>query len=242
MSNPVFEKLTKSWKRIGQFRAQETAIETLSAFIRDSEHEMISTATALQAHIDLLHDEQVRNRLPVDRFDVLNHAIDRLIKDTGILATVAAEAELPVTRKRWSLKKLIQDVVEETSAALSISKVSLNFDVPENATVVGNDGLLKMMIKELVLVVLPTCHEMDTLNITGRSLHKRISLSFEIGSALNNREFLSWQLGSLRLIPTNGEGIMLSAVDAMAKLNNGYLSVRGSTDNRKGYRLTFSGQ
>lgn len=107
---------------------------------------------------------------------------------------------------------------------------------------VGNDGLLKMMIKELVLVVLPTCHEMDTLNITGRSLHKRISLSFEIGSALNNREFLSWQLGSLRLIPTNGEGIMLSAVDAMAKLNNGYLSVRGSTDNRKGYRLTFSGQ
>ncbi len=203
---------------------------------------MISATTALQAHLDLLHGEQLRNRLPVDRFDVLNHAVGRLIKDAGILATVASEAESPGARRRWSLKKLIQDVVEETSAALSISKVSLQFDIPENATVVGNDGLLKMMIKEIVLVILPTCRELETLNIIGLSLQKRISLSFEIGSVLNNREFLSWQLGSLRLLPTNGEGIMLSAVDAMAKLNNGFLSVRGSTDNRKGYKLTFLGQ
>ncbi len=203
---------------------------------------MIATATALQAHIDLLYDEQIRNRLPIDRFDVLNHAVGRLVRDTGILATVAAEAKSPVAHQRWSLKKLIQDVVEETKAALSISKVSLQCVIPDNVTVKGNDEILKMMIKELVLVVLPTCHELDTLSIIGLSFQKRISLSFEISSTINNREFLSWQLGSLSLIPTNGEGIMLSAVDAMAKLNNGFLSVRGSTDNRKAYKLTFLGQ
>ena len=39
---------------------EEMAMDTLTAFVRDAEHDSLAVVTALQAHIDLLHDEQVR--------------------------------------------------------------------------------------------------------------------------------------------------------------------------------------
>lgn len=242
MTAAMLSKLSQSWKRLSRLQSEESALDTLSAFVKDSEHEMLSVITALQAHIDLLHDEQVRNKLPIARFDVLNHAVSRLVKGTGILATVSTEAKTPKPKTKQVLQKLVQDVVEETTAAFKLSKVSIKCDLAEGATLVGNADLLKIMIKEIILVILPTCQELDTLNIVGHSLKKCISLAFDVGALPNSREFLPWQLGNLRLLPTNGEGITLSAVDAVAKLNNGFLSIRGAADDRKGYKLTFMGQ
>ena len=240
MNKSILTKLSDSWKRFTKSQPEEEALDTLSAFVKDTEHEMIAVVTALQAHIDLLHGEQIINRLSVDRFAVLNRAMDRLISDTSVLASVSDLAQTPLAVEKLTLKGLVQEIADETQPAFKKSQVSLSCDIAKNTTLTGNAGSLKIMITKIVLAILAKCHQMETVRIVGLTDNKRVSLSFDIGLEANLAEFTPWQLGKLRLFPTNGDGITLSSVDAMARLYHGHLSVSTSSDQRHGYKLNFN--
>jgi hypothetical protein len=220
-------------------KPEEKAIDTLTAFVRDAEHDLLSVVTALQAHIDLLYEEQISNHMPVDRFAVLNRSIARLIADTTVLASVSELALAPRSKQKLLLEGLMQEIAAETRSAFSSSQVSLSCEIATGTTLFGNAGSLKVMIKGMVLTVLHKCHKLETVRIVGLTHKKRVSLSFDIGLEAYEGAFEPWQLGELRLIPTNGEGIRLAAVDAMARLQHGQLSVCTAPDLRPRYRLTF---
>ncbi len=214
-------------------------IETLTAFVLDAEHDILSVVTALQAHIDLLHDEFVRNHIPAERFGVLDQAMARLISDTTDLASVSELARAPRSKQPLMLETLMHEIAAETRSAFSKSQVSLSCEIAKGTTLLGDAVNVKTMVTKMVMSLLQRCRVLETLKIVGLTHNKRVSLSFSIGLEANNSNFRPWRLGELRLLSTNGEGIGLSAVDAMARLHHGQLSVSELPKDREGYRLTF---
>lgn len=239
MNRSILTKLSDSWKSFNRNQPEEEAIDTLSSFVKDAEHEMLTVVTALQAHIDLLHNEQIANKLSVDRFAILNRTVDRLISDTSELVCVSELAHTPLAVTKLTLDELVHEIADETRSAFTESQVSLSCDIPKDTTLTGNAGSLKIMIKKIVLAVLHKCHAMETIKIVGLSKNERVSLSVDIGFEANRAEFTPWQLGKLRLFPCNGDGITLASVDAMARLYNGNLSMSTAPDQRHGFKLNF---
>jgi len=240
MNNSILSKLSNSWKLSGkQQKTGKIALDTLAAFVRDTEHELISVATSLQAHLSLLKDENVRLNLPVDRFVILNRAVARIIRNTDILSAVSDQAQIPRSKQKVTVETLVTEVIEETRAAFAASRVSICYEIAKHTTLVANSVSLKLMIKEIILEILLHCKKLETLNIIGQRNDKNVSMSFDIDSKVAPGEFTSWQLGGLRLLPTSGEGITMSSIDAVARLYNGNLSVRTSADQRHGYKLNF---
>lgn len=218
---------------------RDKAIDTLTAFVRDTEHELISVITALQAHIDLLRDEQVLNQMPVDRFEVLDRAMERLIADTDALASISALALTPRSKKKQIVDTLMQEVVQETRSAFNTSQVSLSCKIDKGTTLFGNAVSLKVLLTRIVLTVLQASSRLETVSVIGLTLKKRVSLTFETGFEANDGVFKPWNLGELRLIPMNGDGMNISTIDAMARLHHGQLSMSTLSGHRHGFKLTF---
>jgi hypothetical protein len=240
MNNSILVMLANSWKRVPWLQPEERTIDTLTAFVRDAEHDILSAVMALQAHIDLLHDEQERNHMPVFRFAVLNRAIARIVTDITVLDAISELLLTPRSNQKQMLEGLMQEIAQETQSAFNTSQVLLSCNIATGTTLVGNSGALKVMIRGIVLAVLHKSHEFETVRIVGLTHKKRVSLSFDTGPESIEGVFKPWQLGELRLTPTNGEGISLAAVDAMARFHHGHLSVSTLSDQRHGYRLIFN--
>lgn len=239
MNDSILVMLSNSWKRLPWLQHEDPAITTLASFVLDVEHEMLSVITALQAHIALLRDEMVLNQIPLDRFTIINRAIDRLVEDTSILASVSELAQAPRSKQRPMLEGLMQEIAAETRSAFNTSQVSLSCNIDAGTTLIGDAESLKVMLTGIVLSVLSKCHKLETVKIVGLNYRNLVSLSFDSGQETNGAIFKPWRLGELRLVPMNGEGIGLSAVDAMARLHDGQLSVRTLADQRQGYKLVF---
>jgi signal transduction histidine kinase len=226
-------------KQFPWLQPKEKAIETLTAFVLDTEHDLLAVITALQAHIDLLRDEQTLRDLPVDRFVFLNRGMDRLVADANALAAVSALARGKRSKSKQLLNKLMQEIAAETQEAFSANRVSFFYNIAEGTTLSGNADALKEMITKMVLTVLHACHKLETVSVVGITLKKRVSLSCEPGLEASDGTFKAWQLGELRLIPMNGDGLSMSAIDAMARLHHGQLSVVTLPDQRHGFKLTL---
>jgi signal transduction histidine kinase len=231
--------LPNSWRRLLCLKTDNKAMGTLAAFVQDTEHELFTVITALQAHVDLLYGEQLSNHLPLERFTIVNRAIARIIRDTAILASITELAKLPQSKQKIMLEGLMQEIITETQLAFSNSEVSLTCKIAKGTTLIGNAAPLKTMITDMLLTVLDKCYKFETITIKGSTNKKRVSLSFVTGLEDSKSIFKPWQLGKLRLTPSNGEGISLSAVDAMARLQRGRLSMSTAPDQRHGYKLTF---
>ncbi len=211
--------------------------DTLTAFVRDTEHDVLSVVAALQANVDVLHDEQERKHQPVTRFLVMNKAIARITADMTALADISELVLTPPSKQRQLLSKLMQEIAQETQSAFSLSKATFSCSVVAGTTVIGNTDALKVMITAIVLTVLAKCPELQTVWMAGRVNNDCVWLSFNSGLQADEGVFTPWQLGELRLAPTNGEGISLATVDALARLHHGHLSRSTLPDLRHGYRL-----
>lgn len=233
------EKLSESFGRLYTAKRSEAPLEILTAFVKDTEHEVLTVITALQAQIDLLHNEQRKSNVPLENFTVINRNISRLVADTTTLGRVSEFSKAPRSSERQVLEKLVRAVAEETRAAFEDSNVTLVCKIVKGTMLVGNDRSLKLVIKELLLAVLRKCHQLEVVQLTGYTHKKEVSIMCEICSDNYDNEFTLWQLGHLHLVPLNGEGISLSAVDAIARMNKGHLGVRSSSEKRNGYKLSF---
>ena len=218
----------------------EMPIDTLTAFVRDAEHDLLSLVTALQAHIDLLHDELVRHHLPIDRFAILNRVVGRLITNVTDLVAIAEMAHAPRSTQTLILEVLMHEIEAETRSTFSKDHVSLSCDIEAGTTMIGDAASVKAMITGMVLVMLSKCEFLETVRIVGTTHDRLLSLTCGIGLEPSKGVFKPWRLGELRLLPTNGEGLCLSAVDAMARLHDGQLSVSTLPNHRQGYKLTFA--
>ncbi|MBY0357055.1 MAG: hypothetical protein K2W82_03565 [Candidatus Obscuribacterales bacterium] len=231
--------IAKLYKHLPWLQPKRKPIDTLTAFIKDAEHDVLSVVTALQAHIDLLYGEQLQNHLPVVRFAVLNRAVARIITDITALSNISELVLMPPSNQKQMLKRLMQEITQETQSAFALNHVSLSCDIEEGTILTGNVASLKTMITALVLAILHKAKEFETVRIVGLTNKKRVSLSFNTYKETAQEVFKRWQLGKLRFIPTNGEGISLATVDAMARLHNGHLSVSNFPNEQHGYKLTF---
>lgn len=221
---------------------RQNGLDTLSLFVRDTEHEFIAVITALQAHIDLLDLESGRNKLPAARIAVLKRITARLVRDTASLAAVSDAAQAPQGRRQIRLQKVMQEITADTILAFRRNKVALSSDIAADTVLMGQSLPVKDMIKSVVLTLLDKCHARETIQVVGLMRKDRLSLSFDTGIGANSDKFKPWKLGSLRLMPTNGEGIGLSAVDAMARLHHGNLNIATMPDKRLSYKLIFRSQ
>jgi hypothetical protein len=240
MNNSLLTVFCNFCKRLPWLRPEEKTIDTLTAFMQDAEHDMLTVITALQAHIDLLQAEQTSNQCSVTRFAVLNRSIERIISDLNVLSVISELVQAPRSTNRQSVQGLMLEIAAETQAAFELSNVTLSCTIATGTTLIGNAPALKIMITGMVLAVLHKCKKFETVRIVGLADKKSVSLSFDTGSTAGKGDFQPWQLGELRLIPTNGEGISLAAVEAMARLHHGHLSVSSISNDRRGYKLIFN--
>src|SRR4029453_8993345 len=143
MNDSKLTVATNSRKRVPMLKPEETAIYTLTAFVRDAEHDLLSVVTALQAHMDLLYFDLVNNHMPVDRIAVMNRSIARLISDTTVLASVSELALASRSTEKLMLDGLMQEIAEETRSAFSSTQVSLSYHIAKGTSLFGNASSLK---------------------------------------------------------------------------------------------------
>ncbi len=229
-----------SWISLPWMKSERRAIEILTAFVSDAEHEILAVATLLQVQIDLLHREQMKGINLHPRFTLLDMAIARLVSDVNILASISELTAVPRSKQKQILGTIAAEISTETQQAFKKAAVILSFKLGPDASLAGNAAALKFMIKEMVLTFLHECVKSDTIIVTGIIDKKNLSLSFDTGERNKGAKFIPWQLGQLHLSPTNGEGISLCAVDAIARLHKGGLSVKSLPDQRHEYQLNFS--
>ncbi len=240
MPNSMKKNLTKMWKMLTGCKSDDKAMETLTSYIKDAEHEELSVITALKAHIDLMHDEQVRNNLPVGRFEVLNRSIFRLIADIESLSTITEHATSPQSKRKLLVEDLIQEIAISTKAEFADKEVSLSWDIDKGTILVGEAMQMKHMLTEILFTILHKCKKLDNIEIKGKSEKKLVTLTFNAGIPALESNFKPWRLGELRTIPTNGDGIGLATVDAMARLQNGRLSITSFGTEKQMYKLVFN--
>ncbi|MBZ0187630.1 MAG: hypothetical protein K8F91_15390 [Candidatus Obscuribacterales bacterium] len=240
MLNSILVRLSKVWNDHDRNQLEEPAIRTLTAFVRDTEHELYSVITALKAHIDLLHNEQKTSNLPIDRFVVIDRIIARLIADTAILSAVSELAIKPRANTSTNLNQVMQEIAEETRLEFSDRQVTLSYNIAAGTNLIGNSDSLKHMITGVIVTVLGNCKKSETLQVVSITNKEGVSIDFGSDADDTKTDFEPWDLGSMRLIPTNGDGITLSAVDAMARFHYGFLSVVTSSTPRILCRLSFA--
>jgi hypothetical protein len=175
MTNPILSRLANTWKRLSNPQADDLAIATLGAFVKDNEHEMASVVTALQAHIDLIHDEQIRNNIPVDRFAIVDRLITRLISNTNILASVAAQAQRSVATQKLSLDQVLFQIIEDSSEQFKLGRINVHCDIAKGLVLVCNAVALNAMVKGVISSVIDQCHEQETVMIVAGE-HKRVDM------------------------------------------------------------------
>lgn len=241
MTDSKLGELPCSWIRSPWMKTDRKSMETLTSFVRDAEHEMLSVANSLQAQIDLLQREQTESEISVTRFNGLDRAIARLINDTNILGAVSALTILPRSKRKQKLEMLMKEIVSEMKSDFVDSQVALSCEISASVYLSGSKAALKLMFREMVAALLLECQKLETIRITGKIDKKNVSLSFDTGTRNKLCKFEPWQLGELRLVPVNGEGISLAAIDAIARLHKGQLSVKSLPNQRHEYRLSFSG-
>jgi light-regulated signal transduction histidine kinase (bacteriophytochrome) len=239
MTDSPLVRLSKLSNRLLKRRSEKAPIETLTAFVRDAEHDVLTVVTALQAHVDLLREEQERNNKPVVRFTIVNRAIARVISDISVLTVISDLVLKPRSTDKQALDTLMQEVATDTESAFKERSVSLSWNIPVGTTLLGEANALKVMITALLLFVLHHSLQSDNVTVLSVTSDNRLCLSFDTGSQINEGTFKPWQLGRLELSPVNGEGIKLSAVDAIARLHDGHLDVRNLSGERFGYALIF---
>jgi hypothetical protein len=239
MNNSIFGLIRNLWKRTPRAQRDQQAIDTLAAFVRDAEYDVLSVVTALQAHVDLLHDEHERNNISVSRFIILNRAIARIATDITLLTAFSNHVRLAPSNQKQMIEGLMQEIAADTQAAFDISQVSLVWKIPKGTTLIGSAASLKVMITAVILAVLNTANELETVNVIGLVQNGQVSMSVDTAAGAPARVFERWQLGQLHLVPANGDAISLDAIEAMARIHNGQFSVSTSADQRHGYRLTF---
>ena len=98
---------------------QDLAIDTLTSFVLDAEHDLLSVVTVIQAHIDLLRHEMVQNRLPVERVAMLSVSVARLVQNVTALAAVSEQTRQGRPNQRVVLSPLMDEVEAETRSAFS---------------------------------------------------------------------------------------------------------------------------
>ncbi len=236
--NSMLAKLSNFWKHITR-QQDADGIDTLTAFVRDAEFDILSAITALQAHVDILHDEQERHNLPVSGFIVLNRAIARITTDMVSLADISELVVTPRSRQIQSLSTLMKEIAQETQPEFILKKANLSCNIVAGTTLVGSAAALKIMITGAVMAALGECPESETIWVTAREKNDRLCLSINSGVEADESLFAPWRLGELRLAPANGLGINLAAVDALARLHQGHLSMSTLSNLRHGYRLIF---
>lgn len=225
------------WRRKLKHERQST--EVLAAFVRDAEQDILSVVTTLQAHVDLLHDELERSNMPVTRFIVLNRAIARIATDITILTAFSDHVRLARSNQPQNVDELMKQIATETQAAFEVSQVSLDCNIAEGASLIGCPTSLKTMFTAMVLAVLHNAQESDTVTVIGKTHDRKLTLSVDTAGGKPRGVFDPWRLGELHLVPTNSDSISLAAIDAMARIHHGRLSVSTLGDSRHGYRLTF---
>lgn len=239
MNKNEFSAKSKPWFSMPWCKHQEKSIDTLTSFVQDIEHEVMSVLTVLQAQIDLLHEEQLKNDRPVDRFPGMNRSVSRLISDTYALASIAELAKLPRCKDKVDLGKLINEVVAETQLDFSRAQVTVSCAIPNNTVFTGNASSLKQMIKGLLIVSLQKCQAFDTVTVTAWTNKNSVVLSCDSRKGDMNSVFQPWRVGHLQSVPTNGDGIRLSAIDAMARMHHGELNICRTPDLQDAYKLVF---
>ncbi len=221
-------------------RLLKDSIEILVAFVRDAEHEMLAVATSLQAQIDLIEKEQSESVDSAARFPALNRAVSRLVSDATILTSVSELTLLPRVKTRQNVETMMRDIATETRSKFANSEVYICCNIAPSIHVYGRTEAFKLMFKETVLALLLECEKLETIRISAKVVNKNVCLSFDTGTKDKLQKFEPWRLGKLRLHPINGEGISLAAIDAVARLNSGRLSVKSLPNRRHEYRLSFA--
>ena len=120
-----------------------------------------------------------------------------------------------------------------------MAEALLSLNIVGGTTVMADPVVLKTMVVQMVLLVLQDCQAGETVRVVAVTDKRRVSLSFAVGLEGRLGPFKRWRLGSLRLIAANGEGIGLAAVEAMARLQHGHLSISAAATDRAGYRLVL---
>lgn len=240
MSNSIIDSLLKYLKRCRVIQLELSNIDILSAFIKDFVHELLAVITAMQANVDLLEEPGVKNSAANKRINIIKKSINRLLRDTRVLTDVFRLSGKSKGQKTVNLEKLIKEVTDETNKDFQDRNASLCSDIAKNVTFTGDPVCYKKMIREIVLAILSLSKNIKIVNLVASTSEKAVSIKFFDGESSDLGVFQPWRLGELRLTPTNGDGIMLSAVDAMARLNSGNLNIRNLPDLPRAFQLKFN--
>ena len=225
-------------KQILLFRVERCKIKALAAFVRDFVSEQFSVIAALQANVDLLNSDKPSNENNGKRFGVTNRLIERLTKDAKLISEVFHLSINSTKIEKIRLDLMIQEITDETLVEFNSKEARLCSDIAKGTILVCHPDSLRSMVKAIVLIVLNTTQGVEIVRVSAQSGRKKSTVLCFNGNGASGGEFIPWPLGKLRKVPPNGDGIILSGVEAVARCNLGNLSVCDSPEPRA-FRLSF---
>ena len=159
-------------------------------------------------------------------------------KDAKLLAEVFKLSINSSKTEKIRLDLMVNEITLETITEFNNKDARLCSDIEFGTILVCHSDSLRSMVRAIVLIVLDTTQGVEIVRVSALPDRKNSTvLCFNCNGAEGGK-FLPWPLGKLRKVPPNGDGIILSGVDAVARCNLGNLSVCNTPEPRA-FRLSF---
>jgi signal transduction histidine kinase len=147
---------------ISEFRQLNMVIENMTSKMRadylnlkeyneNSSHEIQTPLAVIRSKLDMLMQNKTLNKESINHIKSINEAVNRLFKlNQGLLLISRIENLQFHETKKLSLKKYIENCLENYEEILQLKKIKVEFDFSDEGDVIMNELLADVLISNLL--------------------------------------------------------------------------------------------
>ena len=240
------DELYKLTNTINELLARiERSMYQQKQFTSDASHEIRTPLAAIRGTLEVLIRKQrepsIYNEKITDvisQVDRLNNLLEQLLQIARIESGVVMEK-----RESIQLSKFMSELHKKWKSEANLKKINLNFEIEENAIVIGDKLILESIINNLISNSIKYGKQHGTIDVSWNKSLKKLSIKDDgIGISPENLPNIFnhfYRTDASRSNTIKGNGLGLSIVKKLADFQNIKISVESTLDKGSTFTLHF---
>jgi two-component system phosphate regulon sensor histidine kinase PhoR len=225
-------------------------VETKTAFMRQTSHELRSPLTAISSMAKTLAQGYAGELNPqqkdmVERISVRSHMLSEIVGDLLSLAKGRAQASM-LSFEDIDVKRILQDVVSFLEARAQDKNVTINTNIPENEVVLksNEEGLRTIMMNLIDNAIKYTPHNGEVMVKLGEQERCVIFQVSDSGIGIPEREKENlftefFRASNAKTVSEKGTGLGLTIVKTTTEQLGGEIGVDSTEGEGTTFTVTF---